>query len=80
MSDVLSAEQHCYPDTAGAPYGDAYLAGLGIGLFDDFRPLIETWIHGGYTVCPRADRRAMYEQIYRLYQDVVERIWGDREP
>jgi xylulokinase len=79
MSDVLCAEQHCYPETAGAPYGDAYLAGLGTGLFDDFRPLVETWIRGGYAVRPQADHRAAYEQMYRLYRDVVERMEVDRD-
>lgn len=70
MSDVLSAEQHCFPETAGAPYGDAYLVGLGIGLFVDFQPLKDTWSRGGYVVQPQPQNRETYERMYALYLKV----------
>ncbi len=74
LSDVLSAEQHCFPETAGAPFGDAYLVGLGIGLFDDFEPLIESWIHGGYVVTPSPQAHEAYEGMYSLYLRVIRML------
>jgi xylulokinase len=74
LSDVLSAEQHCFPETAGAPFGDAYLVGLGIGLFDDFEPLIESWIRGGYVVTPNPQAQEAYEGMYSLYLRVIRML------
>jgi len=74
LSDVLGAEQNCFPDTAGAPFGDAYLVGLGIGLFDDFEPLTESWIRGGYDVTPDPQAQDTYERMYSQYLSVLEML------
>jgi xylulokinase len=71
MSDVLGAEQRCFPETSGAPFGDAYLAGLGVGLFSDFESLVRDWVTGGYTVTPCPDRRQVYDEAYVLYLNVL---------
>jgi xylulokinase len=71
LSDVLCAEQHCFPETAGAPLGDAYLVGLGIGLFEDFEPLIESWIRAGYVATPNPLAQEAYERMYSLYLNVI---------
>jgi len=75
MSDVLNVEQHCFPDTLGAPYGDAYLAGLGVGLFAGFEPLKSGWMRrpgrGGTVVSPAPEAREVYERTYALYLDVL---------
>jgi xylulokinase len=75
VSDVLQVEQRCFPDTFGAPYGDAYLAGLGVGLFSDFEPLSKSWIRGGYVVVPSPKAREPYERMYSLYLDVIRSVW-----
>ncbi len=78
LSDVLNAEQHCFPETAGAPFGDAYLVGLGIGLFDGFEPLTESWIRGGYVVTPNPEAQEAYERMYSLYLSVIRTLGLDR--
>jgi xylulokinase len=72
MSDVLGVEQRCFPETMGAPFGDAYLAGLGVGIFSDFEPLKESWIRGGYRVTPNPDNKMVYDRMYPLYLDVIQ--------
>jgi xylulokinase len=74
LSDVLNTEQHCFPETAGAPFGDAYLVGLGIGLFDDFEPLIESWIRGGYVVAPNPEAHEACARMYSLYLSVIRML------
>jgi xylulokinase len=74
LSDVLDVGQHCFPETAGAPYGDAYLVGLGIGLFSDFEPLKRTWIRGGYVVTPNPEAHDVYERMFGLYLDVIRTL------
>jgi xylulokinase len=77
MSNVLGAEQHCFPETAGAPYGDAYLVGIGIGLFTDFGPLRQSWSRGGYVVHVDAQARDTYQRMYGLYLDVIHMLGLD---
>jgi xylulokinase len=74
MSDVLGVEQQCFPETSGAAYGDAYLVGLGIGLFPGFGPLKEAWVRGGYTVHPDGEACSTYERMYALYLDVLRTL------
>jgi xylulokinase len=74
LSDVLNAEQQCFPETAGAPFGDAYLVGLGIGLFGDFEPVLKSWIRGGYVVTPNPQAREACERMYSLYLNVIRML------
>jgi xylulokinase len=74
MTDVLGVEQECFPETAGAPYGDAYLAGLGIELFSDFKELENSWSRGGYALTPDPEAREAYERAYALYLDVIRML------
>ena len=73
-ADVLNVGQHCFPETAGAPYGDAYLVGLGVGLFSDFEPLKECWIRGGYVVTPNPEAHDVYQRMVALYLDVIRML------
>lgn len=78
MTDVLGVEQRCFPETSGAPYGDAYLAGLGIGLFDDFKVLESSWSRDGYTLTPDPEAVEVYERAYAVYLDVIRMLGLDQ--
>ncbi|HXF61872.1 MAG TPA: hypothetical protein VNK95_09645, partial [Caldilineaceae bacterium] len=50
----------------GASYGDAFLAGLGVGLFD--RPAaIQGWLKRARVVRPDPALAALYERYHQLY-------------
>lgn len=74
VSDVLDAEQHCHPGTLGAPYGNAYLAGLSVGIFANFEPLRNVWLRPEYVVTPNFETRTVYEDMYEAYLDAIEML------
>ena len=42
-SDVTGLPQDLPQQTIGAAYGDAYIAGMAAGIFEDWKPLRERW-------------------------------------
>jgi xylulokinase len=73
VSDVLGMPQECVAFPYGPALGDAYLAGLGIGLFADFRPLQDRFVRIGRRVAPRPGLTALYGQYYEIYRRLYER-------
>lgn len=59
--------------SAGAPLGDAYLAGYGIGLFHDFRAIHEHWIRVAEVIQPDPTAHARYAAYYPIYRALYER-------
>jgi xylulokinase len=71
VSDIAGVEQHVPDQHYGAAYGDAFLAGLGIGLFPDTTHIAE-WITYRQVVRPNAEAQAQYEDYYRIYRQLYE--------
>lgn len=71
MSDVANVEQRVPAQTVGASYGDAYLAGYGIGLYDDYRA-IDKWLRTVDNIVPRPAVHAQYDKYYGLYRALYE--------
>ena len=83
VSDVANVEQILPRTTLGAAYGDAYLAGLSAGLVQPGS--IDGWNPTRTTLRPDPEHRALYDERYRLYQqlyrDTREVVHGlDRTP
>lgn len=70
MSDVTGAEQVCFSNSMGAPAGDAYLAGIGVGLFKDMSVMREKWIKEPWIIRPDSDNRRVYDKCYEVYKDL----------
>lgn len=72
MSDVCDV-RHAVPEvTIGASYGDALLAGLGIGLIK--KPAdIKGMIRHRYTTQPNAGNHARYAPLKRYYAELYQR-------
>lgn len=66
VSDIVGVEQHIPSQHYGAAYGDAFLAGLGIGLFSDTTQVAD-WITYGQPVRPDPEAQRVYEAYYQLY-------------
>ena len=69
-SDVTGMPQDVPEQTVGAAYGDAYLAGYAAGLFNDSKPLRQTWTKIARTVQPNHTVAPVYDELYRIYQNL----------
>ncbi len=70
VSDITGLEQNVPETTIGASYGNAYLAGVGSGIFDGFDTLTHEWVHVRDTVTPNSANTAVYDYLYRIYRDM----------
>ncbi|MEV0840893.1 FGGY family carbohydrate kinase [Actinocatenispora sera] len=66
VSDVTGLAQQVHTHTIGASYGSAYLAARAIGDAS-----IRAWNPVAGTVTPRAELRADYDELYRLYLELA---------
>jgi xylulokinase len=77
VSDIAGIDQYVPDQHYGACYGDAFLAGVGAGLFRDTSE-IDRWIHHRQVIHPDPHAQQIYEsyyQVYRqLYQDTAQSI------
>ena len=73
VADVTGQTFACVERPIGPVLADAFLAGRGIGLFGDFRPLTERWVPIGRTVRPESRATAVYDQYYGVYRRLYER-------
>lgn len=66
VSDICGVEQTVPAVVLGASYGDAFLAGLGVGLFDSPGD-IHRWLKDARTVRSNRELSALYEQYHQIY-------------
>jgi len=68
VSDATGLTQEIPARTTGASYGDAFLAGLSIGLVSDKAALLRDWVQIVDRVEPDRGRGARYDDLYQLYR------------
>lgn len=66
VSDITGREQEIPDQTIGASYGDALLAAIGTGRADTGT----TWARTARVVRPRAERRELYDRLFRGYESL----------
>jgi len=71
VSDIAGIEQVVPARQIGASYGDAFLAGIGVGLFSGTADA-QRWVRPGATIRPNEKNRAVYDAGYRLYRELYE--------
>ncbi len=71
VSDIAGIEQVVPARQVGASYGDAFLAGIGAGIFRGTADAVR-WVRPGAAVQPDPVPRAVYDAGYRLYRDLYE--------
>jgi len=69
ISDIAGIIQHIPVQQIGASYGDAFLAGVGIGLFADTRQA-SRWVSIGRVIHPDPERHEFYGVYYKLYREL----------
>ena len=75
VSDIAGIEQHIPAQQIGAAYGDAFLAGVGIGLFGGACDA-GRWVQVQEIVRPTASTHAIYSRYYQVYRDVYRETVG----
>ena len=71
VSDVTGLPQRIPAESIGASYGDAFLAGCGIGVIEDSSD-IDAWVKTVDRVEPRAEAHETYQEYYALYRELYE--------
>ena len=66
VSDICQIEQKVPAVVLGASYGDAFLAGLGAGIFTTPNH-IQDWLQTARTVQPNRGLQALYDKYHQLY-------------
>lgn len=74
VSDVTGFDQELVASTFGSPYGDAFLAGYGVGLFSDARPLRTTWVQKKDVVKANPALKPLYDRYYQVYRKLYEKV------
>ena len=72
VSDVLGKDQEVIVNPIGAPYGDAFLAGYGVGVLDDPASLHEQWAPEASIIRCEPETTAVYDRYYRVYCDLYD--------
>ncbi|PWH19553.1 MAG: hypothetical protein DDG59_02670 [Anaerolineae bacterium] len=67
ISDILGMGQDYVPNTEGT-IGAAYVAGLALGIFKDFKNLLDNWVSVQETTYADESNRAAYERSYQAFR------------
>ena len=71
VSDIAGIEQHIPEQQIGACYGDAFLAGVGVGVFSDIAEA-SLWVTTKRVVKPDTTAHGEYEGYYRIYRGLYK--------
>ena len=72
VSDICQITQKVPAVTIGASYGNAFLAGLGVGAFSTYHD-INTWLRDIKEVVPNPENTEIYKKTHSLYRELYRR-------
>ncbi len=72
VSDIANIEQHVPEQQIGASYGDAFLAGIGVGCFSSTAEAAR-WVKIKSAIKPDPEAHARYEDYYQIYRELYTR-------
>ncbi len=76
QADVLGHPIHLPRDKETMALGAAIWAGLGARVFKDYQDAIARMVHIERAVAPVAERRKVYDELYRQYVDLYRAVRG----
>jgi xylulokinase len=76
-ADVLGLPILLPRTSVGAPFGDAVLVGLGLGLYADVRQALREMIHLQARYEPDPQNHALYQELYQLFRNIYEHLRSD---
>ena len=72
VSDVMGQEQLVPNQVHGACYGDAFMAAVGIGVFDSVNE-ISRWVKCDDRIIPNPNNTGIYNSLYPIYRNLYDR-------
>lgn len=69
VSDILNSPQTVPSQTVGACYGDAFLAGYGVGVLPSLDILQRHWVKEDHEVVPIEENHRTYAELYPVYRE-----------
>ncbi|MDQ7030993.1 MAG: FGGY-family carbohydrate kinase [Ardenticatenia bacterium] len=72
-ADVLGLRLHQIAEHPGSSLGAAFIAGMGVGLFDDWAE-IERYITIAEVTEPHMEHHRRYQDLFRIYREIYERV------
>jgi ribulokinase len=76
IADVFNIPIALVKRRTGAPYGDAILAGVGTGIFNDFS-VAKNWVEYIEPMEPSPENHTRYMELFRLYKNIYEHVKDD---
>jgi xylulokinase len=76
IADVFDIPVVLAKNRAGAPFGDAILAGLAAGVFPDFS-VAQQWAEVVEPLQPDADNHVLYMEYFNLYKRIYDHVRDD---
>ncbi len=76
ITDVFDAPTVLVKRRTGAPYGDAILAGVATGIFEDFS-VAKQWSEYVDRMDPIPGNHEKYLEYFDLYKSIYENVKGD---
>ncbi len=76
-ADVLGVPVLLPEASTAAPFGDAFLAGLGVGLIADPYRALRDMVKIRRRYAPNAARRERYDEVYQVYRRIYEHLRED---
>ncbi|RCK72097.1 MAG: Carbohydrate kinase, FGGY [Anaerolineae bacterium] len=73
VSDIIGIDQDYVPHAEGT-IGAAYVAGLALGIFKDFKNLLQNWVTIQETTFVDENRRPDYERSYHAFRVLHEEL------
>ena len=75
ISDIANIEMAVPSQQIGSSYGDAFLAGVGIGLFSNMGE-IRKWVRYTHSIIPNPEATDNYQPLYRIYRELYNQTRG----
>lgn len=72
VSDVANIAMDVPEQQIGASYGDAFMAGVGVGVFKDLSEITK-WVKMKHEIKPDAQARQEYQLNYEIFRELYER-------
>ncbi len=76
-ANILGIPVHTLQHSSSGAFGNALLAGYGVGLIDDIRDIVQQKIHVRETFYPQTDEVRRYQKLYTIFRNIYEHISPD---
>jgi len=71
ISDIANIIQQIPEKQIGASYGDAFMAGVGVGLFSTVKEVTK-WVKISRTITPNIENYYRYEHYYQIFKELYK--------